>query len=160
MQISCSTLFRAEWERGSTQRSCMISFRIMSSAVMSPTPGVYLSPANQRMLIFHINKKEEEWNKSPARKDDPSDIISLLDDIFIPETYIMYFIWRCWFLNCSVQRPACTDGGGGDRVIKFLYAPAPPPPAVGALKPPSWDLVHKTTYATMIYKICEEKISS
>ncbi len=35
--------------------------------------------------------------------------------------------------------------------IKFLYAPAPPPPTVWALKPPSWALVHKTTYTPMIY---------
>ncbi len=45
-------------------------------------------------------------------------------------------------------------GGGGSgpsRAIKFLYAPAPPPPTVCALKPPSWALVHRTTYAPMIY---------
>ena len=40
---------------------------------------------------------------------------------------------------------------GPSRAIKFLYAPAPPPPTVWALKPPSWALVHKTTYAPMIY---------
>ncbi len=37
------------------------------------------------------------------------------------------------------------------RANKFLYAPAPPPPSVLALKPPSWALVHKTTYSPMIY---------
>jgi hypothetical protein len=37
------------------------------------------------------------------------------------------------------------------RAIKFLYAPAPPHPTVWALKPPSWALVHKTTYAPMNY---------
>jgi hypothetical protein len=44
-------------------------------------------------------------------------------------------------------------GGGSDprRANKFLYAPAPPPPSVWALKPPSCALVHKTTYAPMIY---------
>ncbi len=36
---------------------------------------------------------------------------------------------------------------------KFLYAPAPPPPSVWALKPPSWALVHKTTYAPMTYTV-------
>ena len=36
-------------------------------------------------------------------------------------------------------------------MIKFLYAPASPHPTVWALKPPSWALVHKTTYAPMIY---------
>jgi hypothetical protein len=41
--------------------------------------------------------------------------------------------------------------GGPSRADKFLYAPAPPPPSVWALKPPSWALVHKTTYAPMIY---------
>jgi hypothetical protein len=42
-------------------------------------------------------------------------------------------------------------GSGPSRANKFLYAPAPPPPSVWALKPPLWALVHKTTYATMIY---------
>jgi hypothetical protein len=42
-------------------------------------------------------------------------------------------------------------GSGLSRAIKFLYAPSPPPPTVWALKPPSWALVHKTTYAPMIY---------
>ncbi len=36
---------------------------------------------------------------------------------------------------------------GPSRANNFLYAPAPPPPSVWALKPPSWALVHKTTYA-------------
>jgi hypothetical protein len=42
-------------------------------------------------------------------------------------------------------------GSGPSRANKFLYAPAPPPPSVWALTPPSWALVHKTTYAPMIY---------
>jgi hypothetical protein len=42
-------------------------------------------------------------------------------------------------------------GIGPSRANKFLYAPAPPPPSVWALKPLSWALVHKTTYAPMIY---------
>ncbi len=42
-------------------------------------------------------------------------------------------------------------GSGPSRANKFLYAPAPPPPSVWALKPRSWALVHKTTYAPMIY---------
>jgi hypothetical protein len=41
-------------------------------------------------------------------------------------------------------------GSGLSRANKFLYAPAPPPP-VWALKPPSRALVHKTTYAPMIF---------
>jgi hypothetical protein len=40
---------------------------------------------------------------------------------------------------------------GTSRVIKFLYAPAPPTPTVWALKPPSLALVHKTTYASMVF---------
>jgi hypothetical protein len=40
---------------------------------------------------------------------------------------------------------------GPSRVNKFLYALAFPPPSVWALKPASWALVHKTTYAPMIY---------
>jgi hypothetical protein len=35
------------------------------------------------------------------------------------------------------------------KAIKFLYAPAVPPSTVWAL--PSWALVHKSTYAPMIY---------
>jgi hypothetical protein len=44
-------------------------------------------------------------------------------------------------------------GSGPSRANKFLYAPAPPPSSVPvwALKPTSWALVHKTTYAPMIY---------
>jgi hypothetical protein len=42
-------------------------------------------------------------------------------------------------------------GSGPSRANKFLYAPAPPPPSVWALKPPLWALVHKTAYAPMIY---------
>ena len=44
-------------------------------------------------------------------------------------------------------------GSCPNRANKFLYAPAPPPPSVWALKPPSWALVHKTTYAPMIYTV-------
>ncbi len=42
-------------------------------------------------------------------------------------------------------------GSGPSMVNKFLYAPAPPTPSVWSLKPPLWALVHKTTYAPMIY---------
>jgi hypothetical protein len=42
-------------------------------------------------------------------------------------------------------------GSSPSRANKFLYAPAPPAPSVWALKPPSWALVRKTTYAPMIY---------
>jgi hypothetical protein len=42
-------------------------------------------------------------------------------------------------------------GGGPSRANKFIYAPAPPTPSVWALKPLSWTLVHKTTYAPKIY---------
>jgi hypothetical protein len=42
-------------------------------------------------------------------------------------------------------------GSGPSRATNFLYAPAPQPPSVWALKPPPWALVDKTTYAPMIY---------
>ncbi len=42
-------------------------------------------------------------------------------------------------------------GSGPSRAIKLFYAPAPPTPSVRALNPPSWALVHKTTYAPMIF---------
>jgi hypothetical protein len=40
---------------------------------------------------------------------------------------------------------------GLNRANKFLSVHAPPPPSAWALKPPLWALVHKTTYAPMIY---------
>jgi hypothetical protein len=40
---------------------------------------------------------------------------------------------------------------GPSRAIQSLYAPAPPPPTVWALKPPSWALMLKTTYAPMLH---------
>jgi hypothetical protein len=43
------------------------------------------------------------------------------------------------------------EGSGPSRAIKFLYALAPPPLTVWALKPLLWALLHKTTYAPMIY---------
>ncbi len=57
----------------------------------------------------------------------------LMNIFYVPEPYIMHFIWRCWFLNCSVQRPVWMGGGGRSRAIKFLYAPAPLLPTVRAL---------------------------
>jgi hypothetical protein len=45
----------------------------------------------------------------------------------------------------------CMGGSVLSRANKLLYAPAPPPPSVWALKPPSWALVHKTTSAPIFY---------
>ncbi len=73
---------------------------------------------------------------------------------YMPEAYIIHFIWHCWFLKCSVQRPVWMGGGGAgagwlssfmqlsglSKAIEFLYAPAFPPPTVWALKPPLWAL--------------------
>jgi hypothetical protein len=59
---------------------------------------------------------------------------------YAPETHIMYLTVVSCFLISFVM-----GGGGGehpDQANKFLYAPAPPPPSVWALKPPSWALVH------------------
>ena len=55
--------------------------------------------------------------------------------------------------SCLLISNKFCNGGGSvpSRAIKFLYAPAPPPPSVWALKPPSWALVLKTTYASMFY---------
>jgi hypothetical protein len=50
-----------------------------------------------------------------------------------------------------ISNKFCNGGSGPSRAKKFLYAPAPPPPSVWALKPPLWALVHKTTYAPRIY---------
>jgi hypothetical protein len=50
-----------------------------------------------------------------------------------------------------ISNKFCKGGERPEQGNKFLYAPAPPPPPVWALKPPSWALVHKTTYALMIY---------
>jgi hypothetical protein len=45
----------------------------------------------------------------------------------------------------------CKGGDRLSRANKFLYAPAHALPSDWALKPPSWALVHKTTYSSMIY---------
>ncbi len=50
-----------------------------------------------------------------------------------------------------ISNKFCNSGSGSSRVIKFLYAPATPPPIVWALKPLLWALVHETNYAPMIY---------
>ncbi len=51
-----------------------------------------------------------------------------------------------------ISNKFCNGGGSGpSSANKFLYEPAPPPPSVWALKPPWWVLVHKTTYAPIIY---------
>ncbi len=42
-------------------------------------------------------------------------------------------------------------GSGPSKANKFLFAPAPPPISVWVPKHPSSGLVHKTTYAPMIY---------
>ncbi len=62
------------------------------------------------------------------------------------EEDIMYLTVVSWFLISFVM-----GGSSPSRANKFLYAPAPPPPSVWALNPPSWALVHKTPYAPMIY---------
>jgi hypothetical protein len=61
--------------------------------------------------------------------------------------YYLYIPYSCLLISYKF----CNGGSGPSRVIKFLYAPAPPPPSVWALKPPSWALVHKTTDGPMIY---------
>ncbi len=58
------------------------------------------------------------------------------------EAHIMYLSVSSWFLSSFMHLSG---------PIKFIYAPVLPPPTVWALIPPSWALVHKTTYAPMIY---------
>jgi hypothetical protein len=87
----------------------------------------------------------------------------LLRYIFnVPEAHNIHLTVSSLFLIGFVM-----GGGGGaaragrlssfmhlsspNRAIKVLYAPAPPPPTIWALKSLSWSLVHKTTYAPMIY---------
>ncbi len=72
---------------------------------------------------------------------------NLILDKNAPEAHIMYLTVGSWFLISFVMG----GGGGPSRANKFLNAPAPPLPSVYALKPPSWALVHKTTYAPIIY---------
>ncbi len=67
---------------------------------------------------------------------------------YAPEAHIMYLTVSSWFLISFVMGES-----GLSRAIKFLYAPDPPPPTVWTLKPPTWALVHKTTYAPMIYTV-------
>ncbi len=81
---------------------------------------------------------------------------------YAPEAHIIYLTVSSSFLisfvmgegggEARVGRLSCfMHLSGPSRMIKFLYAPAPPTPSVWALKPPSWALMHKTTYAPMIY---------
>jgi hypothetical protein len=61
-----------------------------------------------------------------------------------------YVPYRC-LLNYSKY---VMGGSSPSSANKFLFAPPPPPPPppqLWALKPPSWALVNKTTYAPMIY---------
>ncbi len=73
-------------------------------------------------------------------------IVSNYHNFYAPEVHIMYLTVVSWFLISFVM-----GGSGPSRANKFLYEPAPPPLSVWALKPPSWALVHITTYAPMIY---------
>jgi hypothetical protein len=87
---------------------------------------------------------------------------------FIYRRCILYTLYGAVdFLIVLSKGQACMDRGGWgggrgaikvlyapelpEQAIKFLYAPASPPPTVWALNSPSWALVHKTTYAPMIY---------
>jgi hypothetical protein len=76
---------------------------------------------------------------------------------YAPEAHVPYSL-------LFIPYQFCNGGSSPSMAIKFLYetkrreqgdkvhyAPAPPPLTVWALKPPSWALVHKTTYAPMIY---------
>ncbi len=83
-----------------------------------------------------------------------------LSIFYAPEAHIMYLTVSSSFLISFGKGGGAARVGrlssfmhlsGLNRVIKFLYAPAPPPPTVWALKHPSCALMHKTTYALMIY---------
>jgi hypothetical protein len=65
------------------------------------------------------------------------------------ETYFMHRRRILYTLQLSLD--FVMGGSGLSKSNKLLNAPAPPPPSVWALKPPSWALVHKTTFALMIY---------
>ncbi len=66
---------------------------------------------------------------------------------YAQEAHISFLTVVSWFLIRFV-----IGGSSPSRANKFLFAPAPPPPSVWALKPPSGALVQKTTYASiMIY---------
>ncbi len=69
--------------------------------------------------------------------------------IYAPEAHNMYLTVVSWFLISFFFWGG--GGSGPSRANKFLYAPAPPPPSVWALKPPSWALLQQTTKAPMIY---------
>jgi hypothetical protein len=67
---------------------------------------------------------------------------------YAPEAHIMYLTVVSWFLISFVMGEG---GRGPSRANKFFYAPAPPPPSVWALKPPSWALVHKPPMYLWLY---------
>ncbi len=47
--------------------------------------------------------------------------------VYVPEAHIMYFIPRCWFLNCSEQKGCMGGVGGGLRYVMLHYVPLPLP---------------------------------
>ncbi len=36
--------------------------------------------------------------------------------MYVSEAHIMYFVWRCWFINCSEEKGCMGGAGGGVQV--------------------------------------------
>jgi hypothetical protein len=70
---------------------------------------------------------------------------------YVPYSFLLISYKFC---NGGEQLSSFRHLSGPSSAIKFLYAPAPPPPTVWALKLPSWAPVHETTYAPMISALC------
>ncbi len=49
---------------------------------------------------------------------EPVLLLTCCSVFYAPEAYIMYFIGRCWFLNCSEEIKGCMGGvGGGEDTL-------------------------------------------
>ncbi len=40
--------------------------------------------------------------------------------VHVPEAYLTHFSYRCWYLNCSVERAVLYGGGGGPENLDFF----------------------------------------
>ena len=117
--------------------------------------------STKKILIFSIESRlkrtvHKAFGKGHATRYFVLDYFSF----YASEAHITYLTVSSSFLISFVMGGAVRARllssfmhlSGPSRAIKFLYAPAPPSLTVWALKPPLWALVHKTTYAPMIYR--------
>ncbi len=77
-----------------------------------------------------LGQEEEQDPHSLHGRSVPSNSLEKTD-FYVPEAYIMYFIWRCWFLNCSQLLPPPTPIHYNTRrhwkgwALKLIYIKLP-----------------------------------